>query len=269
MPPLFDHLDSVERLLPLSPLGLITDIDGTISRTARTPSEAQISPMCRNYLALLAKYLKLVAAISGRPISQMRHMIGLDEIVYVGNHGFERWVKGESTICDEAGRYPALIEATLEYLKPLLPIEGIFLEYKGATASIHYRLCQDQAGTRERILTALATYPEAKDLIVRQGRRTIEILPPVEVNKGSGIRALIREYHLRSAIYMGDDLTDLDAFRAIHESIAPDFNGIGLAVLSKETAPEVEEGADFTFNSVDEVERFIEWLAHTVQSKLL
>lgn len=266
MPPLFEHLDSVKKLLALSPVGLITDIDGTISRTAPTPSEASVSPICRNHLALLAKHLKLVAAISGRPIYQMKNMIRLEEVVYVGNHGFERWVKGGSVICDEAGRYPDLIEAALEYLKPLLPIEGIFLEHKGATASIHYRLCQDQAGTRERILAALATYPEAKDLIVRQGRRTIEILPPVEVNKGSGIRALIGEYQLRTVIYMGDDLTDLDGFRAIHECRSSDFDGISLAVLSKETAPEVKEGADFTLDGVDEVERFLEWLVEAVQT---
>jgi trehalose 6-phosphate phosphatase len=73
------------------------------------------------------------------------------------------------------------------------------------------------------------------------------------------------EYQLRSAIYLGDDLTDLDAFRAIHGCRSPDFDGISLAVLSKETAPEVEKEADFTLAGVDEVERFLEWLTHAVQ----
>ena len=87
----------------------------------------------------------------------------------------------------------------------------------------------------------------------------------MEVNKGSAARELIREYQLRAAIYLGDDLTDVDAFRAIYEARAPDFDGICLAVIDKETMPEVEEGADFTLNGVSEVERFLEWLAGAVQ----
>lgn len=266
MPPLFDHLDFLESFLSLSPLGLITDIDGTISRTAPTPAEAQVSPICRHYLALLSKHLKLVAVISGRSVARMRDMVGLEDIVYVGNHGLERWMEGKAILRNEAGQYPALIEAVLQDLKPLLPIEGIFFENKGTTASIHYRLCRDQDSTRKQILATIASSPMAKGLQVRQGRRSVELLPPVKVDKGSAARDLIREYQLRAAIYLGDDFTDLDAFRAIHESKAPDFDSICLVVIDKETAPEVEEGADFTLDGVSGVERFLEWLARAVQS---
>ena len=127
MPRLFDHLDFVESFLALSPLGLITDIDGTISRPAPTPSEAQVSPICRNYLALLSKQIKLVAAISGRSAAKVREMVGLEDIVYIGNHGLERWAKDKAILHKGAGQYPALMEATLQDLKSLLAIEGIIL----------------------------------------------------------------------------------------------------------------------------------------------
>jgi trehalose 6-phosphate phosphatase len=266
MPPLFDHLDFMQRFLALSPLGLITDIDGTISQTAPTPVEAQVSPVCLHYLDLLSKCLKLVAVISGRAVSQVRDMIDLEDIVYVGNHGLERWAEGKAQLYSEVSQYPAMIEATLQELKPLLPIEGIFFENKGATASIHYRRCQDHDGTREQILTAIAGSPSTKGLQIKEARRAVELVPPVRVNKGSAIQDLIREYKLRSAIYMGDDLTDLDAFRAIRDYRSQNFDSISLAVLNKETAPEVEEGADFTLDGVDEVERFLEWLAGAIQT---
>lgn len=76
-------------MLALRPLGLITDIDGTISPIAPSPLEARVSPACRRHLAALAKKLELVAVISGRPAVEARDMVGVEGIVYVGNHGLE------------------------------------------------------------------------------------------------------------------------------------------------------------------------------------
>ena len=94
MPHLFENLDAIQELLSLSPFGLITDVDGTISEIAPFPEEARVSPVCREQLATLTKRLELVAAISGRPVSEVREMIGVEEIVYIGNHGLERWEDG-------------------------------------------------------------------------------------------------------------------------------------------------------------------------------
>ena len=265
MPPLFEHPDYVERILALSPLGLMTDIDGTISFAAPTPAEAKVTPVCRQSLSLLSEHLQMVAVISGRPIAQMRKMVGLEGIVYIGNHGFERWKGGEVEVFSGAIQFPPLIEATLDDLNPLLANDGIFFENKGATASIHYRLCQDHQEARRQIFAALANSPKARVLRTRPGRMAVELLPPIEVNKGSAVRELIKEYQLRAAIYLGDDVTDIDAFRAIHEAKTQYFNGICLGEIDKETLPGVKEGADFTLDGVGEVERFLEWLVKAVQ----
>ena len=78
MPYLFDHLDSIIELLGLSPLGLITDVDGTIIEIAPSPGKARVSLMCRESLTVLTERLELVAAISGRPAQQVREMIAVE-----------------------------------------------------------------------------------------------------------------------------------------------------------------------------------------------
>ena len=105
----------------------------------------------------------------------------------------------------------------------------------------------------------------AKGLQVRQGKMVVELFPPVKVSKGSAILDLAREYQLRAVIYLGDDLTDVDAFKAIHGARAPDFDGICIGVTGKETLSAVEEEADFTLDGVGEVERFFEWLTKVVR----
>lgn len=265
MPRLFDHLDSIQKFLSISPLGLFTDIDGTISWTAPTPAQAQVSPICRYYLPLLTKTLALVAVISGRPVAQMREMLGIEGIVYIGNHGFERWELGRVRLGNEISQYSAVIEATLQELKPVLAIEGVFFDNKGVTASIHYRLCRDREAARRQILATLAQSSAAKGLLAIQGKMVIDLRPPLPINKGSATLDLIREHKLRRAIYLGDDLTDVDAFRAIHEANASNFKGLAIGVISREAPPEVEVEADFTLDGVGQVEQFLEWLAGFVE----
>lgn len=260
MPSLFDNLDVVQKFLPLSPLGLMTDIDGTIGFINPDPAKARVSPVCLHYLSLLSKRLKPIAVISGRPVVQMRDMTGIEDLVYIGNHGFERWVNGEVRLCHGAEQYATLIATTLRDLKAQLDIEGVIPENKGATASIHFRLSRNHEVARRQILAALTNYHRAKELWIRQGRVAIELFPRAEINKGVAVGDLLREYKLRSAIYLGDDLTDVDAFQAIHNARSSAFQGLCIGVIDEETAPVVEEEADFTLNGVSEVERFLKWL---------
>ena len=79
---LFDHLTSLEDLVAVSPLGLITDIDGTISQIAPSPQEARVSPLCQRSLKELTRRLALVAAISGRPVLEALAMVRVRGMVY-------------------------------------------------------------------------------------------------------------------------------------------------------------------------------------------
>jgi trehalose-phosphatase len=90
----------------------------------------------------------------------------------------------------------------------------------------------------------------------------VELRPAVKVNKGAAVLALIKRYRLRGGIYLGDDITDVDAFSAMH---GKDFKGLALGVIDKETPHEVEREADFTLNGVGDVERFLRWLVVTAR----
>ena len=260
----FDHLDLIEKALKRSPLGLITDVDGTISHTAPTPQQARVSPLCHYYLSNLCQHLALVAAISGRPAADVRDMVKIDGVVYIGNHGLERWSEGRSEFTKDARNYPGIIKAAIKELTPLLPIEGIIIENKGVTASIHYRLCHNPQSAKKNILTAIENSPHASNLRIMSGRMIIELLPPVEVNKGTATMDLIQEYSLQGGIYLGDDLTDVDAFRAIHTARRGlDFQGFAIGITSQETPGALAEEADFTLNGIEDVEDFLKWFSWT------
>ena len=264
MPHVFNHLDLIREALRRSPFGLITDVDGVISQTAPTPQQAEVSPLCHHYLSILGNHLALVAAISGRPAVEVKNMLNIDGMVYIGNHGLERWAKGHSEFAKDAQEYSGLIKAVIKELTPLLSLEGISIQDKGITATIHYRLCPKPQSVKRAILRALKGSSQARKLHIMQERKSIDLLPPVKANKGTATLDLIQEYHLRSGIYLGDDLTDIDAFIAIHAaSHNLDFQGFAIGITSQEMPKKLLAEVDFTLNGVTDVERFLQWLSQT------
>ena len=261
----FEHLDLIERILRRSPFGLITDIDGTISETAPTPQQAKVSPLCHHYLSILSQHLALVAAISGRPADEVKDMLKIDGVVYIGNHGLERWTEGHSEFTKDTKDYPEVIKAVIKELTRLLSIEGIRIDDKGITATIHYRLCREPQSAEKHILTILQSLPLARRLRILQGKMAINLIPLVEGNKGTATLDLIRGYNLQGGIYLGDDLTDVDAFKAIHSaSHDSDFQGFAIGITSQEMPEKLVAEADFTLNGVNDVERFLKWMSQTV-----
>ena len=267
MPYVFDHLDLIEGLLRRAPFGLITDVDGTISPTVPTPQQAEVSPSCRHYLSLLCNQLALVAAISGRPAVEVKNMLEIAGMVYIGNHGLERWTEGHSEFLEDVQDYSRIVKAAIEELTPLLSsIEGVSIQDKGVTATIHYRLCPEPQSAERQILTALENSPHVKSLrIMQEGKYAINLLPPVNADKGTALLNLIREYSLRGGIYLGDDITDIYAFRAIRAAARDlDFQGFAIAITGPEMPEELEAEVDFTLNGVNDVERFLKWMSQTL-----
>jgi len=265
VPYVFDHLDLIGEALRRSPFGLITDVDGTISKTAPTPQAAEVSPLCRHYLSILCNHLALVAAISGRPVVEVKNLVGIDGMVYIGNHGLEQWAEGHTQFTKDVSQYFEVIKAAIKELTPLLSGEGIRIEDKGITATIHYRLCPKPQSARRDIMTAVKDSPHARRLRIMQERMAIDLLPPVEVGKGTATLDLIRGYNLQGGIYLGDDVTDIDAFRAIHTACRRlNFQGFAIGIISQEMPQRLVAEADFTLNGVNDVERFLKWMSQTV-----
>jgi trehalose 6-phosphate phosphatase len=206
-----------------------------------------------------------VACISGRRAEDARRVVGLDELVYSGNHGFELLLPGESEPRpdpsldgrdEDASRFVgALDQRELEKL-------GIRIEDKGAIIALHWRGAENE-GAAESLAHEIASAAEWQELVPHQGRKVLEIRPNVAVNKGIALAALLPMREIDAALYAGDDLTDVDAFRGLR-TLQEDgalSTIVCVAVASDETPPEVQGNADLTVEGPEGVIALLEELA--------
>jgi trehalose 6-phosphate phosphatase len=204
---------------------ILLDVDGALAPIVPRPEDARVPPETQAELRRLHGRYALVACVSGRAGDDARDVVGVPELVYVGNHGLER--------------DPAADDWTERLRRFMANVSWPDVEDKGLTASLHYRNAADQEGARRELEDIAARAREA-GFVARFGRKVLELLPPIEANKGTAIRSLLAEHDLRRALYAGDDTTDLDGFRALDDLDV----GIRVAVASPEGPPELEEAAD-------------------------
>lgn len=261
----------LRELLAQRPRGLMTDIDGTIAPIAPTPDAAQVSPVARAQLQRLAQHFDVVAAISGRAPGTAAAMIGLPELTYIGNHGFEVWKDGLAEPVPEAQPYVASIGAAIRAAQAEITLPGVIFEDKHVTATVHYRQVADPAQATELIGAVLRRLAAVHGLRLTQGQMVWELRPPLDINKGTAARALVQHYGLRSAIFLGDDRTDADVFTALRElrgtdADRPSIMTLGVGVLGAETPLIVREQADLLVDGVPGVERLLSTIAAIVAS---
>lgn len=232
---------------------ILTDIDGTLAPIAPTPAEASVPEELKELLAELDRKYLLLAGVSGRKTEEARDLIGLDHATYFGNHGFEIMREGEVEIIPEALPYMEKIEE-LESLchKELDPL-GAFVEDKGITASVHFRNAPPDVG--EQCVAFVREHGERLGLRVTVGRGVVEARPPIKTDKGTAVRTLVEEYEPKRAMFLGDDTTDLDAFRELErlreEGTLEEILRVG--VESEEGPPEIVSEADIVVGGVEGV----------------
>jgi trehalose 6-phosphate phosphatase len=243
------------EVLRLTPSAVVTDIDGTISAIAPTPAEAIVDPGAQAALALLAERLAVVAVVSGRAPQDGAAMVGLPELIYVGNHGLERIVRGTPwTHPVAAAAQPAITAALAEFesaARSAADVPWLLVEHKGVTGTIHYRLAPNQTAA------ALLLEPLAREVADRHGlrltlgRMIFEVRPALAVNKGTAIRELAQDLGLRGIVFFGDDVTDVDAFRALRElREAGEAATLRVGVLGPDTSPAVLAEIDMSVDGV-------------------
>jgi len=258
-----DHWRNHERrlasLLDQHPFGLATDIDGTISKIA-SEGPSCVSPVVQGALAELAERCAVRALISGRTVPAIRTMIDLPGVEVFGIHGFQRLHDGRATLAPGVERWKDAIEdATLE-LRALARRSGAALETKVVTVVVDWRLCTDPGVIPELVLSVMAV-AEARGLAVLRGRKSLEVHPPMDIDKGTCLTVLAQERHLRGLIYLGDDHSDITAFRAIRRMREEGrLEGLALGVMSAEMPDELIESADLVIDGVADVEQFFSWL---------
>ena len=247
-----DLISEMLALFAERPAGLLSDIDGTLSKIAPRPEDAIVDATTRDVLRLLRRRLDLVGVVTGRAAHDAEHMIGLNELVYFGNHGMERLEDGSLTAVAAARPFVAAIAETLNAVRQRYPGPNVLFENKGASGSIHFRLTADPSLVQEELLEIVAPLARAANLHLTLGRMIIEIRPPVRANKGTALTEIVEERKLRSLVYLGDDLTDLDAMWALRQLREEGkINGLSIGVLDVESPVEIAETADRTVMGVD------------------
>lgn len=253
-------------ILACERLGLVTDMDGTISHIAETPEAAVVTPRNRQLLGTMVLMLPLVAAVSGRSARDLQARVAVPGVVYIGNHGLERWENGGRTINENVRQYRRSLAAALDELRPKMTV-GMWIEDKYATASIHYRLTPNPEKAVQHLDPIIQDVVSRHGLKVNAGRRLFEIRPPIEANKGTALEELVDEYKLDAVIYIGDDLTDVDAMQKAHELRAGDrckAITVGVVPPSTDEDTEIEEtvrgASDIIVKDVNDVEAYLGWL---------
>ena len=256
---------TLRQCLAQRPRGLLLDIDGTISPIAPTPEAARLLPGMMPLLERAAATFDVTAAVSGRAAADARRMVGVDRLLYIGNHGMEYWQPGADApqVVAEVKPYlPAIAEALDIAERDLVPrLAGVRVERKGPSGSVHTRSAADPEQALVIVLEALRPVTDRLGLRLTSGKLVAEIRPPLALNKGSAVERLVRDQHLRSALYLGDDTTDIDAFRALRRLRADGVcDGLAVAVLQAEAPPTLAAEADLTLPSIEAVPAFLEWV---------
>jgi trehalose 6-phosphate phosphatase len=212
---------------------IFLDVDGVLAPIVPRPEDARVPDETRAELRRLAASYALVACVSGRAGNDARAIVGVQELTYVGNHGLE--------LEPDAGEWVERLDAFLA------TVTWPRVENKGLTAALHYRDLDN--GGAKRDLDAIAERARAAGFVARHGRKVLEVIPPLDANKGTAVRRLLEERNLTRALYAGDDTTDLDAFAAVAQLEL----GIRVAVVSAEGPPELKEQADIVLDMQSEV----------------
>ena len=247
------------------PAGLLTDFDGTLSTIALEPSDARLVDGAGDALVSLANRLTVVAIITGRASLDARRLVGIPGLLIAGNHGME-WLEAAAE-APEVSPDAAPVALRLDEVLARIPdLPGVVPEHKTVSASVHYRNAPDPEAARAAILEALGDV-EAEGLRIGHGRMIVEVRPVGLGDKGSAVRAIVKRFGLRGVVVMGDDLTDLDMFRAVDDlrsSGALLGAMVGVGGADHEVAPEVLAAADVMLADPTDAARFLTELAGSV-----
>src|SRR5918993_5952189 len=243
------------EVLRQAPSAVVTDIDGTVSAIAPTPAEAMVDPGAKAALALLVERLAVVAVVSGRAPQDGVAMVGLPELTYVGNHGLERIARGTPwTHPVAAAAQPAIAAALAEIesaARAVTDVPWLLVENKGVTGTVHYRLSPDQIAAAALLEPLAGAAANRHGLRLTSGRMIFEVRPELAVNKGTAIRDLAQDLGLRGIVFFGDDVTDVDAFRALRElREAGEAATLRVGVLGPESSPAVLAEIDMSLYGV-------------------
>jgi trehalose 6-phosphate phosphatase len=243
-------LEELLRPLKADPAraAVLLDVDGVLAPIVQHPDDAHMPETTRRPLIEVAKRYGTVACVSGRRASDARRIVALGSIAYLGSHGSEVLLPG--SISPQLDReLQAWTRRVQTFARDAFGEElqrlRVRLEDKDAIAALHWRGVPDEEAAQAAV-AAVAERAEAAGFVAHWGKKVLEIRPPVRIDKGAGIVHLLRDRDVAAALYVGDDMTDLDAFRGLTELVSAGRleYAVRVAVRSDEVPPELAAEAD-------------------------
>ncbi len=241
-----------------------TDYDGTLTPIVRYPDYALLPQETRSVLRDLSDMRNaLVCIISGRSYKDIRKKVGIRKIIYAGNHGLEiktlRFRKKDNLpgFIKDSKKYKEEIKIICRSLKRRLKgLKGVWVENKGITASIHYRLANFKDAHKAKSIV-FSSMPDFKNLKLVKGKKVWEIRPNLNWDKGKAIKYVLEQNLTKSwrkktaVVYAGDDKTDEDAFSFLKQG--------GVTILIRKN-PSPKSKAQYFLKDQKEVIKFLRWL---------
>ena len=241
------------------------DVDGTLAPIVRRADEARVSEETSLLLGRLARRYGLVACISGRSASDARRLVGVGGIAYAGSHGAELLLPGQTRVevvpafATWADRVRAF---ALGKDSAKLRMMRVRIEDKGPIVAFHWRGARDEADALAAV-EAIAAEAESAGLWTHWGRKVLEIRPPVQIGKGQATRELLKRAPVRTAMFGGDDATDLDVFDTLGELRSEGVleAAVCIGVRSDEGPAAIVERADLVVDGTEGFAQVLEVLA--------
>ena len=248
---------------------ILLDIDGTLAPIVDNAADAHVPESTRQMLIAIADEYGLVACVSGRRASEARAMVSIGTITYLGSHGVEVLRSGwtaarmDPEIAEWVRRIQDFgIAADTADTRKL----RVRLEDKGAIVAFHWRGAPDEDAARAAV-DEIARRAQDAGLHTHWGRKVLEVRPPVRIDKGAGIRHLLADVgaDIDTALYVGDDSTDLDAFRTLTAMRAEGrlTHVVCVGVASDEGPSEITGEADVVVDGPDGVRELLALLPAT------
>lgn len=236
------------------------DFDGTLSDIVDDPDSARLTAGAAEALHALTVNCP-VAVLSGRDLADVRRRVGLRGIWYAGSHGFELTEPDGTHHQNDAAAaaVPVLEEAAAQLRAALSVIPGVAVEHKRFGVAVHYRnAARDRVG---EVVAAVRAASRRGALRVTTGREVVELRPDVNWDKGQTLRWILgRLAGPVLPVYVGDDITDEDAFDAVTR---PDLNGIGIVVRHGDDGDR-PTAARFALDNPEQVSTFAGQLAQRI-----
>ena len=254
------HNALAKALLGSNKPALITDFDGTLSELQKDPTKAVIDPGCLSLLRKLLPHLPYLAILSGRDATQLANLVGLEEVAYFGNHGAESIIGGSKCFQEYSDADLSNMKELFNNLQRTVNQPGIFWEFKSISASVHFRMSNIHR-TKHELQEALRIFTIPKSIEIFWGREIMEIRLRSSPNKGTAVESIVSSEQLMSAIYIGDDTTDLDAIKTFYQMRKNvGLKGFSVTVKSENMNSDLLRYADLFVTGIEGVETLLTWL---------